>query len=247
MNTTPTSAFTLDEVLKASWAMTKEHWLKYFGIIGATVLIYIVYGIAYGILDAIIGLPEVVQSILSFFVGVYVSLIMAKGVLSVSRGGKPTFSELVKFSGKTYLQALLATFLFYLAVMVGLVLLIIPGIIAAVALCFYIYSIVDKDAEAIPSLEDSLAMTKGNRLTIFLFNLVIGLIAVAAIGIPAVISFVVSLGAASESNLGPILGAGIVVIAIAVVVSVVLGLVSMSGQAYMYNKMRAKTPFVTKK
>ena len=137
MNTTPTPAFTVDEVLKASWAMTKKHWKQYLLLVGAAILVYIAYGIVYGILSGVLHLPGIIDNILSFFVGVYVSLLMARGALAIARDQKLDLNAIARLDGKTLLQACLATVLFYLAVMVGLLLLIIPGIIAAIMFCFY--------------------------------------------------------------------------------------------------------------
>ena len=248
MNTS-SSAFTFNEVLTASWAMTKKNWGSYLALGGLTILVYIAYGILYGILDAVLGLPQIVDSVLSAFLGVFVSIYTARAALAIARGEKWEAAKIMKVDGKTYLQALLAGILFYLVVMVGLVLLIVPGIIAAIMFCFYIYSIVDKNTDAVPALEDSMRMTQGNKGTIFLFNLALGLVAIAIVGIPAVILFLAAAGSGDFDSMstGPVVLGGIAVMVVAVVVAVILGMMSMSGQAYMYLKMRAKTPLQIKK
>jgi uncharacterized membrane protein len=247
MNTTSTAAFTFDEVLKSSIELTKKNWVKYLKLIGATILVYIAYGIVYGIISGLLGLPGIIDSILSFFLGVYVSLFMARGALAVVRSENFDIQSWLKLDGKTYLAAVLASILFYLAVGLGLALLIVPGIIAAITLCFYTYSLVDKQTEAVQSLEDSMNMTKGNRWTIFFYNLALGAIGAVTIAVPAVILFVVAVGAGSDLGMPVIVAVSIVFVALMAAVAMALSMVSMSGNAYMYTKMRAKTPLVSKK
>lgn len=248
MNTTPTSAFTLDEVLKASWAITKKHWTQFLVIGLVALALYIAYGILYAVLDSAIGIPGIVDSLLSFLIGVYVSIFTARGALTIVREEKLDIATITKFDGKLFLHAALATVLFYLVVVVGLILLIIPGIIAAIMFSFYIYSLVDKHTEAVQALEDSMNMTKGNKLTIFLYNIVLGLIGILVLGVPALLVFGVAGFSLSEGGgAGPMIIIGILYLIFAVVVAFLLGAMSMSGQGYMYLKMRAKTPLQIKK
>jgi uncharacterized membrane protein len=247
MNTQTSAAFSVDEVLKASWAMTKKNWKKYLILFGCVILVYIAYGIAFGILDGVIGLPRIVDSLLSSLVGVCVSIFAARGALAIARDEKLDVQALGKIDGKTFLQALLAMILFYIVVAVGFVLLIIPGIIAGIMFSFYIYSIVDKQTEAIQALEDSMHMTRGNKLNIFFFNLALGLIAAVAIGAPSIITFLLLIGTGADLPFGVMVVVGILFAAVALVLGILLGMVGMSGQAYMYLKMRAKTPLQLKK
>jgi len=242
-----TSAFTVDEVLKASWSITKDNWKKYFILLGACAIVLIAYGIVFGLLDVVVGVPGIVDDILSFLVSIYVTILITRGSLAIVRGHFD-MGEITKLDGKMYLQMLLATLLFYLVVIIGTILLIIPGIIASVMFCFYSFSIVDKRTDAIPSLEDSKNMTYGSKMTIFLFNLVLGLISLAAIVIPGIVAIALGAGAGA-ADFGP--GSLIVFIVLALIVMVasgiILGMVGMSGQAYMYTKLRAKSPLAIKK
>ncbi len=60
-----------------------------------------------------------------------------------------------------------------LIVMGGYVLLIVPGIIAGIALMFPKFLLVDKDMGVMESIRTSWAITKGKRLKLFLFILVV--------------------------------------------------------------------------
>lgn len=249
MPSSSTAAFTLDEALKASWASAKKNWTGYLTIIGVVMLMYIAVGVGYGFLQHVLGLPHVLESILYCLLGVYIYLVMAKGTLMLVRGQKLDLSAMVQFDGQTLIQAIIASLLFYLMVMVGLVLLIVPGIIVAIMFSFYIYTLVDKRIDAIPALEDSMNMTKGNKLTIFVYGIVLGLAGMVAVAIPAVILFALAnaTSTAHGSQMSAMVLAGIVVILVTVVVALGLGIVSMAGHAWMYLKMRAKTPLHVKK
>lgn len=252
MNTTPSSAFTVDEVLKASWSLTKKHWLRFLAILITIVAVQFAFGIVYGILDDILALPEIIEKgaekILSFLLQVFALIFATRGALTIVRGKKLDLGELFKVDGKTFLHAALATIVFYIAVVVGLVMLIIPGIIAAIMFGFYMYSIVDKKTEFIQSLEDSMAMTQGNKLTIFLFNFIMFLVGAVTFAACMILLFV-GMGTSGAIGAGSVLPVlvGIVFFVGIVASFVTVGIMGMSGQAYMYDKMRAKTPLHIKK
>ena len=87
-------------------------------------------------------------------------------------------------------------------------------------------------------------------MKIFLYQLLIGIIAMVAIGIPSAIVAAIAFGAMEGTHMEPMIIlviAGLVIAVVAIPVSIYLGMVSMSGQAYMYLKMRAKTPLALKK
>jgi uncharacterized membrane protein len=66
-----------------------------------------------------------------------------------------------------YLNIVLANLIVFALVMLGLVMLIIPGIIIACRLAFVSYLVMDKNMEAMKAVEKSWQMTKGHGWTIF--------------------------------------------------------------------------------
>jgi len=66
-----------------------------------------------------------------------------------------------------------------IVVAIGFILLIIPGIIAAIALMFTPYLIVDRKLGPIEAMKESARMTKGHRWRLFLFGIVLGLLNIA--------------------------------------------------------------------
>lgn len=88
-------------------------------------------------------------------------------------------------SSRHYLNVVLAGFLVIIITLVGLVLLIIPGIWVGCKLAFTPYLVVDRKMEAIPAIKESWRLTNGHFWKIFLTGL---------LGIPIIIGGAICLG-----------------------------------------------------
>jgi len=66
-----------------------------------------------------------------------------------------------------YLNIILANLLVVAIVMIGFILLIVPGIILAIRLAFVPYIVMDKGLDPVAAVEKSWAMTRGHSWTIF--------------------------------------------------------------------------------
>lgn len=87
---------------------------------------------------------------------------------------------------------LVATFLFGLGVAFGLVLLIVPGIIFAVAYYFYGFAIADAARDPITALKQSADLTRGRRWRLFEAGVVaflVNLLGLMAFGVGILISY----------------------------------------------------------
>lgn len=73
-------------------------------------------------------------------------------------------------------------------VLIGIILLIVPGVIAALALMFATYLIIDRDLGPIEAMKESIRLTKGNRWNLFLL-----ILAIAGINILGAIALFVGL------------------------------------------------------
>lgn len=72
-----------------------------------------------------------------------------------------------------FFKYLFASILYFLIVIGGLILLIVPGIIWAIKFGFYGYFIVDKEIGPIESLKKSSGITRGVKWDLFLFGLLL--------------------------------------------------------------------------
>ncbi len=103
-----------------------------------------------------------------------VGLVLEMGLLNIALKSHDSPESLQVSDAWTYvpfLQYLGVKLLGTLIVIIGLLLLIIPGIIAALALMFSNYLVMDKRLGVMDALKESARITKGHRWQLFLFGL----------------------------------------------------------------------------
>jgi hypothetical protein len=127
----------------------------------------------------------------------------------------------------------------YIAILIGLILLVLPGIFLALKFALAIPAIWIGDQGPIEALSDSWERTGGNLLTIIGVGIIFFLIAMALF-VPL---FAVSLGgaalsAAAESGAGFLLASPILIVG-TIVVAVTVGAVSVAAQSVMYRSFGA--------
>ena len=88
------------------------------------------------------------------------------------RKQKIDFKYLVSGFSENYVQILLANLITFALVVIGFIMLIIPGIIIACRLTFVSYLVMDKKMDAVTAVEESWRLTKGYGWTIFAMGLV---------------------------------------------------------------------------
>ncbi len=172
-----------------SWAVFKEH-------VGITVAVFIIYSL-------LAGSPRLWGSGTWFFdLGEIVMFMIAgpmtAGVymfaLRLVRGREPDLGEI--FHGfKEFGRAFSVFVLYTVAVIVGLVLLVVPGIYVAVALMPAMFLVLDDDLGVIETLQKAWAMTEGRRGRVFL--VLLSLLGLNLLGLAAFIVGVVFTGALS--------------------------------------------------
>lgn len=125
--------------------------------------------VALGILALILGLIAMVYSLLIVPVFRYGANLM---FVHAVRDIRPEFETLIKGFKENYLYIVLANLLTLALVMLGMILLIIPGIIVACRLAFVSYLVMDKKLDPIIAVEESWRMTRGHGWTVFFMALV---------------------------------------------------------------------------
>ncbi len=121
-----------------------------------------------------LGILNIVSWVLQAFVTI--------GLLRISlklNAGQPTVFKDLWSGGPWFFKYFIGSVLYGVAVAVGLVLLIIPGIILAVRLKFFDYLIIDKGMNPIQALKASWAMTKDHVWELFVLLFVLALINLA--------------------------------------------------------------------
>ena len=221
------TAPTLGNSFSNGWEVMKKHFLTLFLVV---IVVGIVMGptqafrynvnasdhwnwnwhpdfglLAFGIMAGIAGLFALAYAFLIVPVFKFGGQMM---FLQAVRDIRPDFNKLVSGFRENYLGIVLAYLLVIALVMLGFILLVIPGIIVGCRLAFVGYLVMDKKLDPIQAVEESWRMTKGHGWTIFFMAFLsififIGGLCVLFVGVfPALIWISASFASLYESVLG---------------------------------------------
>jgi uncharacterized membrane protein len=105
-----------------------------------------------------------------------------KIILAVDKIGSGHVKTLFSGFGIMWPRLLIATFLYFILVVLGLIAFIIPGIIFMVRFYFINWLILDKKLGVIPAFKESWSLTRGHTWPLFIFVLCTMLLAAATKG-----------------------------------------------------------------
>ena len=125
--------------------------------------------VALTILTLLIGLFALAYKLLLTPVFVFGANLM---FVHAVRDTRPQFETLVSGFKENYFYIVLANLLTTALVMMGMLILIIPGIIIGCRLAFVSYLVMDKKLDPIVAVEESWKLTKGHGWTIFFMGFV---------------------------------------------------------------------------
>ncbi len=164
------NTFTIGEALRFGWEKTKKHF-------GFLVLVMVASWLASALVSFLTGGMQedasawtVIGGIVSFVFGIIIEVGIIRitiKILDDVRGGIDDF----KVNWDIVWRLVLGCILYGLIVIVGLVLLIVPGIIFAIRYYFYAYLIIDKGMQPMEALKASAKMTQGEKGHLFLYAL----------------------------------------------------------------------------
>lgn len=167
-------------------------------LIGVTIFSGLVGIVGTGTSGGVANFNVVISAL--FFVAFFlIRMIVEAGLIKVAldiikRGGS-RFIEL--FSGVHYvISYILASILYSLIILAGLLLLIVPGIIWAVKFQFFGYFVVDKEMGPVEALKNSSRITNGSKINILLLDILMMLLNIAgslAFGIGLLITIPVTM------------------------------------------------------
>lgn len=120
--------------------------------------------LALGMVAVVLGLFALAYGLLIVPVFRYGGKMM---FLQAVRDIRPDFNMLIHGFRKNYLGVVLANLLTVALIMLGFIMLVIPGIIVACRLSFVGYLVMDKNLDPITAVEESWRMTRGYGWTIF--------------------------------------------------------------------------------
>jgi len=146
----------------------KRHFLKFLVL---CIVAFVVLAIGSGISVGLAGLDEVgamIGSLLVLFLSITISFGFLKNVLNLCRGEKINVMAFVHAKLVTVLNFFVLMILLSIILSIGYILLIIPGIILSVMLCPAPFLVIDRDMGPIDAIKESMKLTSGHKMDIFL-------------------------------------------------------------------------------
>ncbi len=170
--------FTISEVFGTSWKYTKSQiWVLAGLFIGYFILSSLIGMLLMPAQGSIVG--TIVTNLISIVISCAFMLGYVKNLFQTLDGEEPQFSAYGSQSRKivTYFAASLV---YSIAVGIGLILLVIPGIYLAIRLQFFTQFIVEEDCGITESLKRSWQLTEGQVMPLLL--LLLAMIGTALVG-----------------------------------------------------------------
>lgn len=161
--------------MQFGWDITKSNIGFFIGLLIVAGLIQYVPDIVATIIEADAPALSLIIRIASFVLSVIIGMGLIKICLRFCDGEKGEFSDLFSCY-PLFFKYLVGSILYGVIVVVGLILLIIPGIVWAIKFQFFDYLIVDKGLGPIDALEKSSDITRGVKWDLFLFAILLGII-----------------------------------------------------------------------
>ncbi len=148
----------------------KRNFLKFFGmIIFAIVAFIIIVFVGYSINESFGGILTLVFSIL-------ISFGFLKNTINLTKGEPISFKAFFSANPVTLLHFFVAMIILFIVISIGMILLIIPGIILSYMLILTPYLIIDKNMGAIEAIMESMKLTKGYKMDIFVGHFIVFLL-----------------------------------------------------------------------
>lgn len=161
--------FTIGAAFRYGWEKTKVH-LNFF-------LIFLFVILAVMILLRMFSsgneFTNTVSSILSFIFDLMISIGVIKTVIRILNDDTPTLDDFFLRDFNQVISYILGTLLYLICCVVGLVLLIVPGIILFVRLKFYSYLILEKGLGPVAALKESFKITQGYTIDLIIFGIIV--------------------------------------------------------------------------
>lgn len=181
------SVINVKDMISFGWSQFERRpWF----FIGALIIFMILSGIVGAIISAIFG-DTGSSGAIGQLVGFMVNALFAMGLMHVYlKAHDDVHSVELKdlWHPTPYLKFLAADFLQAVIIMIGFVLLVIPGVVAMVVLAFTLYLVLDKNMGPIEAMKESVRITGGER-----WNLLLLLVSLIFINIIGVLCLVVGL------------------------------------------------------
>ena len=165
--------FSKKEAVKFGFGIAKSNLLFFIGLL---IIVFFVSAVASSLRGGAqkSALAYLVLSIIQYLVNIVIGMGLIRISLEFIGKAKPKIRDIVYY--KPIVRYVLASIITGIVVILGLVLLIIPGVILAIRLQYTTYLIVDKNLGPIEAIKKSWSVTRGNTWNLFFFGILLGLI-----------------------------------------------------------------------
>lgn len=195
--------FSKKEAVGFGWKIMRENFWFFVGILMVLFVLSAIPDILRGMIKINQGQKVVIPLFILFIIfslvfwvlQIITSLGTIKIALKFCDNQKPAFKDLFSCY-PLFFRYTAASILYFLMVVGGLILLIIPGIIWGIKFQYFAYSIIDKKLGVISALKESARITKGAKWQLFLFGLLL-----MGIMILGALAFLVGLFAAIPASM----------------------------------------------
>ena len=178
-------------MLFRSWSKFQQHAGQLIAIVAIVVAVNVVGSLLrFSIDSARLGL---LLAPVFWIVGQILAIGTLNAGLFITRGEAPEVGKV--FSTDRLGDYIGATILFGIAVFIGLILCVIPGIVMAVMLSFYGYFVLDQNMSGMDALKASFDLVKsngGNVIVVLIVAFVVNLVGLALCGVGMLVSAPVS-------------------------------------------------------
>lgn len=178
------NTLSVKEAFSFAWRTFKSRIWFFIGVTAAVTVLQMLVGLLQDELGDVLGL--VVSLVLSTLITVGVINVFMKAHDDVQ---SPTFKDL--WNPGPFWRYLGVSVILFVVLLIGFVLLIVPGVILSLMLFLAPYLVVDKGMNPIAALKESYRRTKGNRWKLFL--LMLSVLGITILGmIPAFLGLLIT-------------------------------------------------------
>lgn len=167
--------FSKKEAIATGWQIFKKNWVFLVSVTIVSLVISYLPTAVSGVWSSRYPIRTTIFSIVFWFVSVVISIGLIKISLNLVDGGEAGFDDLYAHWHLVW-KYLLTQVVVGVIVVIGVILLIIPGIIFGIKLQFAPYLVIDKNLGPLAAIKASWALTRGSVVNLFLFGILIGLI-----------------------------------------------------------------------
>ncbi|MBA2123343.1 hypothetical protein B9J78_00080 [bacterium Unc6] len=167
-----TKKFSKGEAIRFGWNTMKSNFGFFIGLLIVLGLLLIVPGVIAEMVKKVNVFLGIIFHIADFVLTIIISIGLVKIALRFCDNEKGRFTDLFS-QCHLFFDYMFAGIFYFLIVLGGTLLLIIPGIILLIKFCFFEYFIVDKKAGPIESLKRSWVITRKVKWDLFVFFLML--------------------------------------------------------------------------